>query len=155
MKLHPTLKRVCLVLDLLLLIGLGYLLLCTICISDFHLDFSLRTRILNHLGMLPEEPSQVPLMLHMFWSTAACLLVLIILQFVSEHRRVRNKLTPRWTFCMTILQVCLGLTAAILLALIGLFLDSPGGYSMLPYMLGGLLGIRLIWFGVHAIFTKR
>lgn len=138
----------------LLWAALSYYLLAVISFSDFKLDFSLQNQLHIALGMEHEThtPSLVQPMLYMLYAASGGILTLIILQFISL---IRSNLSHRWMTFTRIIQVVIGLAATILLAIVGRCLAVSSYGSYLPFILSGLLTIRLVWFGVHTLLTKR
>jgi hypothetical protein len=53
------------------------------------------------------------------------------------------------------MQVILGLVAAALLSLIGVCLDLKQYNSFLPYVLSGMLMLRLAVYGVQRVLRKK
>lgn len=141
---------------ILALLGLAYLLVMLIAVSEFELDldFSLEGQILRLMDIdKPRGPSlQTPMML-----LAAFVVVgaLIIRQFIEEHLRERDMLTPQWVDRSRMMQVILGLVAAALLAMIGVCLDLVQYTSFLPYVLSGMLMLRLTVYGVQRVLRKK
>ncbi len=139
---------------LLLWAALSYYLLVVISLSDFELDFSLQNRLRTALGVAQETrtPSLVQPMLYMLYGASGGILTLIVLQFASL---IRSTLSARWLTFTRIMQVVIGLAAAILLAMIGFCLAAEQSDSTLPFVLSGFLVIRLIWFTIHTLLAKR
>ena len=154
MKKSPGWKWLILVYALLLWGALSYYLVVMISFSDFELDFSLQNQLRTALGITKEArtPSLVQPMLYMLYAASGGTLVLIVLQFVSLLRSIPS---PRWLTFTRIMQVMIGLTSAILLVLIGRCLKVSSYGSFLPFILSGLLVVRLILFSFRALFAKR
>ena len=155
---HPVWKRACLALALLAVLAIGYVLLINITMSDFdlHLDFSLKGRINHFLGIEePRAPSLVTPMLLMLLGAFLSIGTLIIRQFIDEHRRERDMLTPQWIDRSRTMQVILGLIAAVLLALIGVCLSIEQYSSFLPYALSAAIMLRLLAYGVQSAVKKK
>lgn len=127
--------------------------------SDFHLDldFSLQGQLRSWLGIPREvsKPSLVTPMLFMLGGGILCILALIIFQFVTEYRRSRDLITPQWMSLSRTLQIVLGLVAALLLGLIGFFLSSTHYKSVFPFVLCGLLVLRVVIYGIQVVLTKH
>ena len=147
-------KATILVAALLLWAALSYYLLAVISFSDFELDFSLQNRLRTALGVAQESraPSLVQPMLYMLYGSSGGILALIILQFASL---IRSTLSARWLTFTRIMQVVIGLAAAILLAMIGFGLAATQADGTLPFVLSGFLSIRLICFTIHTLLAKR
>ena len=83
---------------ILALLGLAYLLVMLIAVSEFELDldFSLEGQILRLMDIdKPRGPSlQTPMML-MLLAAFVVVGALIIRQFIEEHLRERDMLTPQ------------------------------------------------------------
>ena len=145
---------------ILALLGLAYLLVMLIAVSEFELDldFSLEGQILRLMDIdKPRGPSlQTPMML-MLLAAFVVVGALIIRQFIEEHHRERDMLTPQWVDRSRMMQVILGLVAAALLAMIGvcLDLDLVQYTSFLPYVLSGMLMLRLAVYGVQRVLRKK
>ncbi len=159
---NTALKRTCLVLALLALLAITFQLFITIVMSgfDMHLDFSpagmLRERIHDALNIEePSPPSLVAPMMLMLLGAFLAIGALIIRQFIGEHRRERDMLTPQWIDRSRTMQVILGLVAAVLLALIGICLSIEQGSSFLPYALSAALILRLLAYGVQSALRKN
>lgn len=137
---------------LLLWLALSYALLVIIALSDFELDFSLRTQLLKRLNLWTGQPerSLVPLMQYMLLGASGSVLTLILLQFITLVRRVRKTLTSRWTELTRALQLMLGAAAAVLLAVIGFCLKYSEAVGMPALILSGLLALRLGWHIVRS-----
>ena len=159
---HTAIKRTCLVLALLALLAIGFILFVNIVMSlfDMHLDFSpagmLQQRIHDTLGVEEaSSPSLVTPMLLMLLGAFLAIGTLIIRQFIGEHRRERDMLTPQWIDRSRGVQVILGLIAAVLLALIGVCLSIEQGSSFLPYALSTVLVLRLLVYGVQSAVKMK
>lgn len=147
-------KATILVAALLLWAALSYYLLAVISFSNFELDFSLQNRLRTALNIAQESstPSLVQPMLYMLYGASGSILALIILQFASL---IRSTLSARWLTFTRIMQVVIGLAAAILLAMIGFGLAATQSDGTLLFVLSGFLSIRLIWFTIHTLLAKR
>lgn len=158
MKTNPTLKRVLLIGAVLALFAVSYVLLMLIVVSDFDLDldFSLEGQILRWLGIdKPRAPSlQMPMML-MLLGAFVSIGTLIIRQFMEVHRQKHDTLTSQWIDRSRTMQVILGLVAAALLGMIGICLDIVQYDSFLPYILSGMLVLRLAVYGVQSALRKK
>ena len=143
---------------ILALLGLAYLLVMLIAVSEFELDldFSLEGQILRLMDIdKPRGPSlQTPMML-MLLAAFVVVGALIIRQFIEEHLRERDMLTPQWVDRSRMMQVILGLVAAAMLAMIGVCLDLVQYTSFLPYVLSGMLMLRLAVYGVQRVLRKK
>lgn len=143
---------------ILALLGLAYLLVMLIAVSEFELDldFSLEGQILRLMDIdKPRGPSlQTPMML-MLLAAFVVVGALIIRQFIEEHLRERDMLTPQWVDRSRMMQVILGLIAAALLALIGVCLSIEQASSFLPYALSAVLVLRLLVYGVQSAAKKK
>lgn len=143
---------------ILALLGLAYLLVMLIAVSEFELDldFSLEGQILRLMDIdKPRGPSlQTPMML-MLLAAFVVVGALIIRQFIEEHLLERDMLTPQWVDRSRMMQVILGLVAAALLAMIGVCLDLKQYNSFLPYVLSGMLMLRLAVYGVQRVLRKK
>ena len=139
---------------LLLWAAISYFLLVVISLSDFELDFSLENRLRTALGASAQNasPSLVQPMLYMLYGASGGILLLIILQFAGLFRRTPS---VRWLTFTRILQVVIGLSAAILLGVIGGCLAAEQSSLVLPFVLSGLLAARLIGFMVQSLLAKR
>ena len=153
MKKSPGWKWLILVDALLLWAALSLYLLVAISMSDFELDFSLQNQLRTALGIAQKTraPSLVQPMLYMLYGASGGILILIILRFVSL---IKGTLSVRWVAFTRVMQVVIGLAAAILLAMIGWGLYISSYDSALPFLLSGLLAIRLVWFGIRALLAK-
>ena len=126
MQKSSTLKYAQLAGAILALLGLAYLLVMLIAVSEFELDldFSLEGQILRLMDIdKPRTPSlQTPMML-MLLGAFISIAALIIRQFGEAYRRKHDQLTPQWVDRSRTMQVILGLVAAVLLAMIGVCLE--------------------------------
>ena len=158
MKKRSTLKYVQLAGAILALLGLSYLLMMLIVMSEFELDldFSLKGQILRLTNIdKPRAPSlQTPMML-MLLGAFVSVGTLIIRQFMEVHRQKHDMLTSQWIDRSRTMQVILGLVAAALLGMIGICLDLVQYDSFLPYALGGMLVLRLAVYGAQRVLRKK
>lgn len=160
MKASPAWKRVFLVIALLLWLAVSYVLLMQICMSgfDLNLDFSLGTQLLRRAGIvLPKSrrPSFTRPMLYMLLGASGSSLILIILQFVTVHRRKYETITPQWLALARKLHILLGCVTTILLAMIGLCLELEGSSGAFAFVLSGLFALCLIWHGIRTRTAKH
>ena len=158
MKKGSTFKYAQLAGAIVMLLGLSYLLMMLIVMSSFELDldFSLEGQIRHMMGIdKPRSPSLQTPMLLMLLGAFISVWMLIIRQFIGEHRRERDLLTPQWIDRSRTMQVILGLAAAALLAMIGVCLDQVPYDSFLPYALSGMLALRLAVYGVQRVLRKK
>ena len=158
MKKESTFKYAQLAGAIVMLLGLSCLLMMLIVMSGFELDldFSLEGQILRLMDIdKPRSPSLQTPMLLMLLGAFVAVGALIIRQFIEEHLRRRDMLTPQWVDRSRVMQVILGLAAAALLAMIGICLDKVPYDSFLPYALSGMLALRLAVYGVQRVLRKK
>lgn len=148
-------KRIGLVLSLLSVLAFSFLLVYAIALNDvdISLDFSLQGRIKHQLGIEEETSSTTDVQMMMLLVASLCTGVLVICQFITEHCREREILREGWLTATCILQIVLGSTAALLLVLIGVCMQSE--ISVLPYALGGALALRLVVYVLMWLLKRR
>ena len=151
-----TMKRILLVLMLLAVLAFGFVMVYVIAFShvDISLDFSLQGRINHALGIRDDtSPSMYLLQLWMLLGAALCTGTLIICQFITLHFREREMFAARWLNATRVLQIVLGGAAALLLALIGVCMQSE--MSMLPFALGGAIALRLVVYVLMRLLKRE
>ena len=153
MKKSPVVKWLIPLSALVLWALLSYYLLAIISFSDFELDFSLQNQLRTALGMARQThtSSLVQPMLCMLYGASGGIFVLVVLRFISL---IKGTPSARWLTFTRIMQVVIGLAAAILLAMIGWGLSITYYDSVLTFLLSVLLLIRLFVFILPMLIVK-